>query len=263
MIPMNDSRPQARSLRRTPTLDATQILQSLFTDAGAAVAVYERPSLRVLSMNESLRRRLGADAEAQAQRLWDHLPERVAQDRRPLVEDAVDTNTPLRMVGMIRGRWTQSVYRPMTTDDGQPVLLMVCSPVTDANTEDGEGLPTIRARVDDLADLERLTEREIEVLRFIGLGFTSEQIAKTLHRSVKTVQGHRNALGLKLQIDNRVALARIAIDAGLRLLTADEVIEAWKRGHPHHHHHAPSQHNAAGPSTDQDDPRPEINVRPS
>jgi DNA-binding CsgD family transcriptional regulator len=247
---MPDPSTQARTLRSQPTLDAVEILHSLFTDAGAAVAVYERPALRAISMNDALRRRVGSKGPDAGERLWDHLPPAVANDRRPLIEDALDSNTPLRMVGMVRGRWTQSVYRPMTTDEGQPVLLMVCAPVTEANTEDGEGLPTVRARVDDLGDLERLTEREIEVLRFIGLGFTSEQIAKTLHRSVKTVQGHRNALGLKLQIDNRVALARIAIDAGLTLLTADEVTEAWRRGHA-----------SAAPSSDPDT-RPEINTRP-
>jgi hypothetical protein len=73
----------------------------------------------------------------------------------------------------------------------------------------------LRARNDDTGALNVLTTREIEILCLIGEGFSTADIAKHLHRSVKTIEWHRVALGTKLGISNRVELARIAIRAGL------------------------------------------------
>ncbi len=61
----------------------------------------------------------------------------------------------------------------------------------------------------------KLTEREREVLKLIATGLTSDEIAGRLHRSIKTVETHRCALGRKLHARNRVELTRTAIEAGL------------------------------------------------
>ncbi len=63
--------------------------------------------------------------------------------------------------------------------------------------------------------MSALTERELEVLAFIGEGLATAEIARRLHRSAKTVEWHRRSLGSKLRVTNRVELARIAIRAGL------------------------------------------------
>lgn len=61
----------------------------------------------------------------------------------------------------------------------------------------------------------RLTERETEVLRMVAKGMTYKQIAQRLVLSHRTVQNHvQNTLG-KLQLHNRVQLARYAIEHGL------------------------------------------------
>ena len=63
--------------------------------------------------------------------------------------------------------------------------------------------------------LDVLTNREREVLGLIGQGRTLGEIAQRLHRSRKTIESHRDALGRKLGVSNRVELARIAIQSGL------------------------------------------------
>jgi DNA-binding NarL/FixJ family response regulator len=64
-------------------------------------------------------------------------------------------------------------------------------------------------------DAPRLTERETEILRLVAKGLTSRQIADKLVISYRTVQNHtQNVLG-KLQLHNRVELARYAIEQGL------------------------------------------------
>jgi DNA-binding NarL/FixJ family response regulator len=63
--------------------------------------------------------------------------------------------------------------------------------------------------------LELLTPRELEVLKLIAEGHTSNDIATTLVLSIKTVETHRaNILG-KLGMRDRVDLTRYAIRRGL------------------------------------------------
>jgi DNA-binding NarL/FixJ family response regulator len=60
-----------------------------------------------------------------------------------------------------------------------------------------------------------LTERETEVLRHVAKGLTAKQIASRLSLSHRTVENHVQATFRKLQIGNRVELARYAIEHGL------------------------------------------------
>lgn len=60
-----------------------------------------------------------------------------------------------------------------------------------------------------------LTERETEILRYVAKGLTSKQIAARLWLSHRTVENHVQATFRKLQVANRVELARYAIEHGL------------------------------------------------
>jgi len=60
-----------------------------------------------------------------------------------------------------------------------------------------------------------LTERETEVLRLVAKGLTSRQIADRLVLSPRTVETHVQNTLRKLQLHNRVELARYAIERGL------------------------------------------------
>jgi DNA-binding NarL/FixJ family response regulator len=61
----------------------------------------------------------------------------------------------------------------------------------------------------------RLTERETEILRLVAKGLSSRQIAERLVLSHRTVQNHTQNVLTKLQLHNRVELARYAIETGL------------------------------------------------
>ncbi|GAB2979410.1 response regulator transcription factor [Amycolatopsis acidiphila] len=61
----------------------------------------------------------------------------------------------------------------------------------------------------------RLTERETDVLRLVAKGLTSRQIAERLVLSHRTVENHVQSTLRKLQLHNRVELARYAIEHGL------------------------------------------------
>jgi len=55
------------------------------------------------------------------------------------------------------------------------------------------------------------TDREFEVFEYIGRGLTIRQIAEKLHRSVKTVEAHREHIKKKLKLENTTELVRHAI----------------------------------------------------
>ena len=61
----------------------------------------------------------------------------------------------------------------------------------------------------------RLTDRETEILRLVAKGLGSRQIAERLVISHRTVQNHTQNVLTKLQLHNRVELARYAIERGL------------------------------------------------
>jgi two-component system response regulator NreC len=60
-----------------------------------------------------------------------------------------------------------------------------------------------------------LSERQVEVLRMIALGYTNAEIAEQLCLSVRTVEGHRAHIQQKLQRSSRAELVRYALDHGL------------------------------------------------
>lgn len=64
-------------------------------------------------------------------------------------------------------------------------------------------------------DTPELTERETDVLRLVASGLSYKQIAQRLTLSHRTVQNHVQNTLRKLQLHNRVELARYAISRGL------------------------------------------------
>ena len=59
--------------------------------------------------------------------------------------------------------------------------------------------------------LERLSNRELEVFRLIGVGHSTRHIAAVLHVSIKTVESHRAHIKEKLQLNDTGALVRYAM----------------------------------------------------
>jgi DNA-binding NarL/FixJ family response regulator len=59
--------------------------------------------------------------------------------------------------------------------------------------------------------VERLSDRELEVLELIGKGNDVRQIAKVLHLSPKTVETHRSHIKDKLDLKNSREVARFAL----------------------------------------------------
>jgi DNA-binding NarL/FixJ family response regulator len=59
--------------------------------------------------------------------------------------------------------------------------------------------------------LERLTNRELQILQLIGKGASTREAAQLLHLSIKTVESHRQRIKRKLQLTSGVQLLRYAV----------------------------------------------------
>ncbi|MEO8973068.1 MAG: response regulator transcription factor [Ktedonobacteraceae bacterium] len=64
-------------------------------------------------------------------------------------------------------------------------------------------------------ELQRLTPREMEVLKLVAEGHTNQEIADLLVLSIKTVQAHRANVMEKLELHDITQLVRFAIRHGL------------------------------------------------
>jgi DNA-binding NarL/FixJ family response regulator len=73
----------------------------------------------------------------------------------------------------------------------------------------------IRRAVSVREPLEKLTRRQIEVLRLVAKGHRTREIAKELDLSVKTVESHRGQLMKRLGVRDVVSLVHYAMRVGL------------------------------------------------
>lgn len=62
---------------------------------------------------------------------------------------------------------------------------------------------------------DKLTDREKQVLKLLAEGYTHKEIARLLNISVKTVIAHNTNINDKLNIHNRSALVKFAIQKGI------------------------------------------------
>lgn len=73
------------------------------------------------------------------------------------------------------------------------------------------GKPTVKSR----NAIVSLTNRQLEVLRYLALGASVKEVATSMHISEKSVDSHKYRIMQKLGIHDRVHLARFAIREGL------------------------------------------------
>jgi DNA-binding NarL/FixJ family response regulator len=74
---------------------------------------------------------------------------------------------------------------------------------------------TVARNAEEQTKIERLTNREQEVIKLIGLGLRNQQIADRLFISVITVRHHLSSVFSKLEVGDRFELAIYAYRNGL------------------------------------------------
>jgi DNA-binding CsgD family transcriptional regulator len=62
-----------------------------------------------------------------------------------------------------------------------------------------------------LDPIERLTNRELQILHMIGKGASTRETARLLHLSIKTIESHRQRIKRKLNLTTATQLLRYAV----------------------------------------------------
>ncbi|MEC5199094.1 DNA-binding NarL/FixJ family response regulator [Arthrobacter sp. PL16] len=112
-----------------------------------------------------------------------------------------------------RGYVTKTISGPEITDAVRRIASgdAVFSPRLAGFVLDAFG--TAAVAVDD--ELDRLSARELEVMRLIARGYSYKETAKELFISVKTIETHVSAVLRKLQLSSRHELTRWATERKL------------------------------------------------
>lgn len=78
-------------------------------------------------------------------------------------------------------------------------------------------LKAVRGKCSDsaLTPLGRLSDRELQVFREIGHGYSIREIAEKLYVSMKTVETHRDHIKVKLNLKNSNEVLRYAVQSGM------------------------------------------------
>lgn len=150
-----------------------------------------------------------------------------AAERLTVMRRARDSGRAVRLLGMMNGVLLTETYRGLK-GDGALTLLTARPAGVESDFPNLAGGDRAAAKTNHLGHLAPLTERELELLHHIGMGRTSDETAKLMHRSTRTVEWHRASLGQKLGCENRVQLARIAVRSGLSAVDV-EFIRALHR----------------------------------
>ncbi|MGQ0509702.1 MAG: PAS domain S-box protein [Betaproteobacteria bacterium] len=182
-----------------------------FLERMPAIAWIKDSRLRYAWVSKGYERMLGKTlAQLQGRHNSEIWPEALALRHRHADESVLRRDSPVQMVSRIP-RADGSIAR----------LLVVKFPLADQTGASGiAGIGFEIAADEAMArpredSLERLSDRELQVLRLIVDGFTSADVAAQLSLSPKSVDTYRSRVMAKLQISDLPGLVKFAIRQGL------------------------------------------------
>lgn len=204
-------------------LDPSDLASGLLTDPHAGVSIAKVSGELLFANDQAARMFLGDDADAgqiAGRSLWSLFPESLVREWSDFGARVLRAGEPAMVRTIWHGRQVLSWVTPL--DAGAPAAearLLVISRFscgTAAGGEDDQPRFTVfETSSVSLGDLDILSPRELEVLALVGQGLSIKEIAAMLHRSEKTIQNHRDSIGAKLGLANRVHVAAVARRAGL------------------------------------------------
>ncbi|MCB9837675.1 MAG: hypothetical protein H6808_13225 [Phycisphaera sp.] len=164
-----------------------------------------------------------ADFDVTDKTLFDLFPAEWCRERISLMKRLNETGQQAVLRHIRLGQALIVTYHQMPTpaSESQRYLVMISETNGDENLLIADDFLRFETGLINLGPLDSLSRRELEVLALISQGLTTDEIAKDLHRSAKTIEAHRSSIARKLGVKNRVQLAELARKAALEIRHAD------------------------------------------
>lgn len=170
--------------------------------------------------------------------LLDLSPQSWAEERIQFLKLAIEKEHPILVTEILVGTRFCSTVSPIKVDDqgkSDWMLLVTVEQITPTELQRLRDRCTpdqlFNVKVHDLGRLSILSPRELEVLALMGQGLRQKQIAERLHRSVSTIDRHRERIGEKLNIADRVELVGLAREAALETTDAHRLNAPFESKH--------------------------------
>jgi DNA-binding NarL/FixJ family response regulator len=139
-------------------------------------------------------------------------PDVVLADAKP---DKFDSQAALEILRSIRPT-TPFIVVSDTLTGAQCVALVRAGAEDLVLSQNLSRLPAVVTEAIKLRrDVQKLTARQVEVLRMVAGGLRTREIADKLELSIKTVESHRGEIMKRLRLHDGVSLVRYAIRIGL------------------------------------------------
>ncbi|RPJ78836.1 MAG: hypothetical protein EHM20_02945 [Alphaproteobacteria bacterium] len=140
----------------------------------------------------------------------------------------------IRSFEFVEGNDEKNLYQLKTKDDNW-IYILVCSKVS-KHTTDGKikyligygvevGRNELKQHLHKMKDLDttchnlnliqKLSSREIEIIKLISKGMTDKEIAQEFNISIHTTKTHRKRIISKLGLKNSAVLVKFAVENGL------------------------------------------------
>lgn len=182
-----------------------------FLERMPAIAWIKDSQLRYAWVSKGYERMLGKTLEQlKGRRNSEIWPEALALRHRHADESVLRRDGPVQMVSRVPcadGRLARLlvVKFPLADETGAAGIASIGFEIAEVD-------PAVHAPE---AALERLSDRELQVLRMVVDGYTSAQIASQLNLSPKSIDTYRSRVMAKLEVGDLPALVKFAIRHGL------------------------------------------------
>lgn len=194
------------------------IAAALLLDTSCRVLILARTS-EILGLNPVAADFLGSPQESLVgTRLVDHYPMEIREHvLQWLGQPYFSPDGAVDAEYILCGRRWRSIARRLPVTDGEDRLICVSQPLTDLIplARILEMVSIYRDRSVPLGLVAALTDREFEVAALLSASLTDSEIARELHRSVRTVHAHRRGIGQKLGLRRRSEVAEMMRSRGL------------------------------------------------
>lgn len=214
--------------RRTRTdaidIDPTSLWTAVANTPGIGISITDVDG-RLLFVNDTSKALFSdsIDVSYQGKRIADFHPPEFVEERLEMIRRVLSNSKPLQLSHIYHGRRLESTIWPIR--DKKPpynrVIVVTHEKASVDSLPDLSGkCENVSTRYIDLGPLDVLTNRELEVMVLVGHGLSVPRTARALHRSPKTIQRHKAAIGKKLNISGQADIVAIVTALGLDLKDA-------------------------------------------